>query len=324
MTVVKLEDFALNKDKKVSNGKTISNIGVYGCGSKGLEIAKYVSQQGFDVILTDDDKELLENSLKNIEKNLDATIAHWGLTSGEKKAILNRIKTTDNVDELASCDIIIEAIFMQTTCNKSEKRKDVLNHLGQMMDKNTVYISNTASIMISDLIGNVKYPENVLGAHLHTPIEHINTVEVVCHAKTADTALEKVNKFIKMLNKDSIVLDETPGNIITRMTIPFINEACHILLEGVATVSDIDKAMKANFGNQSGPFEIADKVGLDILSRWMDNLYQEYGDNKYKASPVIKKLVRANHLGVKTGIGFYKYENGQAVKTAISAIEITE
>ncbi len=324
MTDVKLEDFALNKTKKVSDGKTISKIGVYGCGSKGLEIARYISQQGFDVILTDDEHALLENSIQNIEKSLDSTIAHWGLTSGEKKAILNRIKTTDNIEELATCDIIIEAIFMQNSYNKVEKRKSVLNNLGQFINENTVYISNTATIMISDLIDKVKYPENVLGAHFHTPIEHIKNVEVVCHAKTSDAALNKMQKFIKMLNKETIVLDETPGNIITRMTIPFINEACHILLEGVATVKEIDVAMKDNFGNQAGPFELADRIGLDILLRWMDNLYQEYGDHKYKASPVIKKLVRAHHFGVRSGIGFYKYKDGQAMEAAISAIEITE
>lgn len=316
----KLEDFALSK--QVQPKGALSTIGVIGCGAMGQEIVKYVSQQGFDVKFVDIDMKVVMESITYIEKALDAKIAHWGLTESEKKATLSRIEGSSDYNILKNCDLIIEAINTNKKGTSLYQRQDVFKKVEEIVPEDSVIVSNTSTLMISDLASILKHPERTLGMHFMSPVESIRIVEVVRHVKTTDEAFDVASKFIRMINKELIEVHESPGNISTRMTVPMVNEACNILMEGVASVKDIDRTMRMAFGNQYGPFELADKIGLDKLLRWMDNLYQEFGEQKYKASPVIKRLVRANHLGRKTEVGFYKYENNHPVEQAVTCAQI--
>lgn len=317
---LKLEDFALSKETQPKGA--LSTIGVIGCGAMGQEIVKYVSQQGFDVKFVDLDKAIVEESLKAIEASLDAKIAHWGLTESEKKATLSRIQGSSDYNVLKDCDLIIEAINTNKKGTSIYQRQEVFKMVESIVPEDSVIVSNTSTLMISDLAAVLNNPGRTLGMHFISPVEGIRIVEVVRHARTTDDAFEIASKFIRMINKELIEVHESPGNISTRMTVPMINEACNILMEGVASVRDIDHTMRTAFGNQYGPFELADKIGLDKLLRWMDNLYQEFGEQKYKASPVIKRLVRANHLGRKTQVGFYKYEDNHPVEQAVTCAQI--
>lgn len=316
----KLEDFALSKQTQPKGA--LSTVGVIGCGAMGQEIVKYVSQQGFDVKFVDVDDNIIEDSYRQIEEALDAKIAHWGLTEGEKKATLSRIKGAADYSILKDCDLIIEAINTNKKGTSIYQRQDVFRKVEEIVSEKSVIVSNTSTLMISDLASILRHPERTLGMHFMSPVETIRIVEVVRHVKTSDEAFDTASKFIRMINKELIEVHESPGNISTRMTVPMVNEACNILMEGVASVRDIDNTMRMAFGNQYGPFELADKIGLDKLLRWMDNLYQEFGEQKYKASPVIKRLVRANHLGRKTNVGFYKYENNHPVEQAVTCAQI--
>lgn len=317
---IKLEDFALRK-RSAKKG-TVSLVGVIGCGDMGQEIVRTISQQGFDVIFLDVNPDIIEDSIKSIEEALDHKIVNWGLTAGEKKAIMNRITGVTEYEKLKQCDLVIEAINTNKKGNSTKERQEVFVKVEEVVNDTTVIVSNTSTLMISELTSGLKHPERTLGMHFISPVESIDIVEVVRHFNTSDEAYDMVSRFVRMINKKLIEVNESPGNISTRMTVPMINEACNILMEGVASVYDIDKTMRSAFGNQYGPFELADKIGLDKVLKWMDNLYQEFGEQKYKASPVIKRLVRLNHLGRKSSVGFYKYENGQAIEQAVTCAQI--
>lgn len=317
---IKLEDFALRK-RSAKKG-TISLVGVIGCGDMGQEIVRTISQQGFDVIFLDVNPDIIKESIKSIEEALDHKIVNWGLTAGEKKAIMNRITGVTEYEQLKQCDLVIEAINTNKKGNSTKERQEVFVKVEEVVNDTTVIVSNTSTLMISELTSGLKHPERTLGMHFISPVESIDIVEVVRHFNTSDEAYDMVSRFVRMVNKKLIEVNESPGNISTRMTVPMINEACNILMEGVASVYDIDETMRSAFGNQYGPFELADKIGLDKVLKWMDNLYQEFGEQKYKASPVIKRLVRLNHLGRKSNVGFYKYENGQAIEQAVTCAQI--
>lgn len=318
---IKLEDFSIGNDQTKTDDM-LSTIGIVGSGRMGKELISYFSQKGFEVRFLDLTDETIEDTYNKITATLDAKIAHWGLTESEKRGIMSRIKGSSDYKIFSKCDIVIEAINTNTKTTSINIRQEVFKKIEEHVCDNCIIASNTSTLMISDLSEDINKPERTLGLHFIAPVDDVKIVEIVKHAKTSDKAYNTGIKFINMINRTPIHVNESAGNIATRMTVPMINEACNIFMEGIASPSDIDKAMKASFGYQYGPFELADKIGLDKVLRWMDNLYQEFSEQKYKASPIIKRLVRANHLGRKTEIGFYRYKNNTIVEQAVTCAQI--
>ena len=296
----------------------IQTIGIMGCGSVGQVITRIVAQYGMDVIFLDLTEERLKEIYHDIEEQLDGVIAQWGITPSEKKLILSHIKGTTNYNDLKNCDLIIETISSRQKGTLLSLRKELFQKVESVVSEKAIISSDLSTLIISDLAVVLKHPERAIGVHFIEPIDKTNIVEVVKGRQTSDETYDKVSRFLKMINKKAILINESPGNISTRILIPLINEACEILMEGVASISDIDETMKETTGYIYGPFEIADKIGLDKILKYMDNLYQEYGDKKYKASPVIKRLVRANYLGLQTKKGFYNYEGDKPVGNTVS------
>lgn len=202
----------------------------------------------------------------------------------------------------------IQICFRAEEGNFQEDRKNV--------SEKTVIASNAATIVISELAQVLEHPERAVGIHFLNPAQTVKIIEVEKSLRTSEEAFNQVMKFARSINKKVILVNESPGNISTRTIIPLINEACEIYMEGVASIEDIDETMRAGYGMQLGPFELADKIGLDKLAVWMENLYTEFGERKYKPSPLIKKLVRANNLGRSTGEGFYRYSEGKKIGVA--------
>ena len=317
----RLEDFALSKKVTLSKG-ALSKVGVVGCGSMGQEIVRTISKHGIDVVFVDISDDRVKEIFGRIEAQLDEKIAKWGLTSGEKKAILSRIKGSSDYYDLKDCDLIIETINSKRAGTSLELRREVFRKVEEVVSDDCIITSNTSTLVISDLANILSRPERAVGLHFLSPVDEIKIVEVVRSAKTTDESYDFVQKFAKMISKQVINVHESPGNISTRMAVPIINEACHILMEGIATIKDIDESMKIGAGHQFGPFEMADRIGVDKVLKWMNNLYSEFGDQKYKPSPIIKRLVRAGHLGRKTSLGFYRYEGQEAVEQAVTCAEI--
>ncbi len=314
-----LEDFSLGVKPKTKGA--IHKIGVVGCGAVGQEIVRNVSEYGLDVIFLDLTEERVNEAFTQIGAQLDETINHWGLTPGEKRAILSRIKGTTDYKDLADCDLVIEAISSRRKGTSIEIRKEIFKNVEAVVRPDAIISSNIVTLMISDLSSVLKYPERAIGIHFILPINKSNVIEVVKGISSSEEAFEQVAKFAGMINKKIIRLNESPGNIVTRMLVTTINEACEILMEGVASVSDIDMAMRES-GYLFGPFEMADRIGLDKILKYMDNLYLEFGDKKYKPSPILKRLVRANYLGRPTGRGFYNYKSGKPVDQTVTCAVI--
>lgn len=309
-----LERFSLNKQLKTKG--QLQKVGLIGCGAVGQEIALLISQKGIEVVFIDLNQEMIDSILSNMSDQLDVLINRWGMTGSEKKLVMSRIKGSLNYDDLEDCDIIIETINSAKPAANMEERKEVFRKVEQHVKPDTVITSNTATMMISDLAVVLDHPERSLGMHFISPVSKINLVEVTSHFHTNAESRAIVSKFAGMIGKKVIKVNESPGNISTRMIVTMINEACSILTEGVASVADVDEVIMEVTGNAFGPFEMADRYGIDKILKWMDNLYREFGELKYKPSPLIKRMVRAKMVGRRVGEGFYRWDgNTKITKT---------
>ncbi len=315
-----LEDYALHE--KLQRKGTLQKVGIIGCGSVGQDITWIVSRAGLDVVFIDVSEQRVLEIFLSINQLLDEIIDRWGLTESEKRAILSRIKGSTDYNDLRDCNLIMETISSNKPGTSLELRKEIFKKIEGYVPADTVITSNISTLMISDLSAVLERPERAVGMHFMTPPSTVKIVEVVKALSTNQQSYETVCRFANMLGKKVITINESPGNISTRLIVTLINEACEALMEGVASVENIDDTMKFGYGLQFGPFELADRIGLDKILKYMDNLYLEFGLHKFKASPIIKRLVRANNLGRKTGKGFYIYENGKKASQNITCTEI--
>ncbi len=303
----KLEDYGLAKDTKP---KTLfSLVGIVGAGTVGQNIARMVSSKGLDVILLDVSKEKIDQALEDLNKELNRMIERWGMTNSEKLGILSRIKGTTDYGSFRGCDIVIEAVKSSTREESHDLRMKILKKIEENVDRNAIIATNSSTQVITELTADLAYKDRCVSLHFLTPEADARVVEIVKGLYTSQVAYENTIKFAHLIGKRVIPVRESPGLISTRLFVPLINEACEILMEGVGSMEDIDLTMKVGFGLPLGPFEMADKMGLDKVLRWCENLYNEFGDQKYKSSPLLKKLVRANQWGRRTGRGFYEYNN---------------
>lgn len=315
-----LSEFSLGE--KIKPKGKIQTFGIVGCGAVGQQIALLAARSAIDVVFVDVSQDRIKEIYNDFDSLLNEIIKHWGLTPGEKKMVLSRIQGTTEFEGLSKCDLVIETISSRQRGTMLTIRQEIFKKIEEFVRKDTIISSNTATLMISELATVLKHPERAVGLHFIDPIEKTQIAELILGIKTSESALEKAARFVKMLDRKVINVQESPGNISTRMIIPLINEACEILMEGVASVQDIDETMREISGYHTGPFELADRIGLDKILKYMENLYAEFGEKKYKASPVIKRLVRANYLGKQTGKGFYNYKNRRPIGNTITCIVI--
>jgi 3-hydroxybutyryl-CoA dehydrogenase len=236
---------------------------------------------------------------------LDGIINRWGLTEGDKRIILSRIKGSTDYNQIRNCDLVFEAI---SSANPLQDRIELFRRIEKYVSSETPIISSVSTLMITDIAAGMKHPERALAMNFMAAPSLVRIVEVVCGLQTNQRSHETGCRFVKMLGKEPITVNESPGNVSTRLIVTLINEACNTLVEGVSNVEHIDIIMKLGYGLQHGPFEMADRIGLDKILRLMDHLFAEFGIGKFKASPLIRRLVRANHVGIRTGKGFYVYD----------------
>ena len=310
-----IEDFGLIKKAK---SKTLfSKIGIIGCGLVGQNIARVASFYGIEVVFIEISEDKIREAYRNIGKVLDNRIEHWGLTSGEKRAILSRIKGTLDYKDLVDCDFVIEAIRAVDRGGKIKERKEIFRKIEEVVEPDCIIATNSTTIVITELSSDLLHKDRCVSLHFFVSSPEARIIEVVRGLYTSDETYEKVCKFVTMINRKIVPVEESAGLVSVRMFSVMVNEACEMLMEGISSIENIDETMRIGFGMRLGPFEVADKIGLDKIVRWMDNIYGEFGDLHYKPSPYVKRLVRAKQYGIESGIGFYRYdEEGVKIKEA--------
>ncbi len=302
-----IEEYGLQKKDRPK--AMFTRVGIVGCGTTGQNIARMIASKGIEVIFLEINQKKIDEAFRDISRELDDQIDHWGVTESEKRAILTRITGTLDYADFSGCDLVIEAILSKTREQSVEIRKEVFRNIEKYVDKHTIIATNSSTLVITELASELENKDRCISLHFSTTAPDARIIEVAEGLYTSKAVCENVRKFAKLIGQRVIPVVESPGLISPRLFVALISESCRVLMENVATMEDIDLTMRRGFGLPLGPFEMADKIGLEKVVRWTDNLYNEFGDIKYKASPVLKRLVRANHLGRKTGEGFYKYDD---------------
>jgi 3-hydroxybutyryl-CoA dehydrogenase len=277
---------------------------VIGGGVMGRGISQLLAAAGIDVTLIDINEEIIKQSLRHLSEEMDAEIEKWGMTISEKKAILSRIKGSTEYKEMDKVDLVIEAVPEDL-----ELKREIFKKLDRLTRPEIVLVSHTSTLSITEIAATTTRPDKVIGLHFLPPVTKIPLVEVVRGLKTSKETIELIKEFAEQhLNKTVVTVYEYPGYVTTRIIVPLLNEAMHVLMEGIASAEDIDTAMKLGYGFNVGPLALADLMGLDEVMSWMENLLNELSDHKYNPCPLLRKLVRAGHLGKKTRHGFFKYD----------------
>ena len=268
----------------------------------GSGISHVLAEVGLDVLLFDLEDKFLERSLSGISKNMDRQIARDTLTDVEKEAALGRIRTVRDLAALGSVDFIIEAI----TENLDVKVR-TFQEIDEIAGPNVILASNTSSISITAIASTTKRSENVIGMHFMNPVTMMQLVEVVRGEKTSDETVNTTMDLARQMGKTPVLVNDHPGFVSNRILIPMINEAAFCLMEGVATAEAIDSIMTLGMNHPLGPLALADLIGLDVCLDIMEVLHAGFGDAKYRPCPLLLEMVKADHLGRKSGRGFYSY-----------------
>jgi len=300
---LKLEDLLGGVQKDEELGR-IDYVAIIGGGVMGQGIAQTIANAGVDVLLIEKSEEQLERAKENLTTTMEREIARWALTQSEMKSVLNRIKWTTELSEIPECDIIIEAVD-----ENYDLKKKIFKELDLIAKPEAIFISNTSTLSLTKIAEVTNRRDKIIGMHFLNPVPKVPLVELVRALETSDKTVEIIKKFASRIGKTAIPVYEYPGFVTTRAIVPLLNEAMHILLEGLATAKDIDTAMRLGYNFKVGPLEMADSMGLDEVLAWMETLWSTLGEPRYRPCPILRKLVRERKLGKKTGEGFFKYDS---------------
>ena len=280
----------------------MEKIFVIGAGTMGSGIVQAFAQKGYEVIVRDLKDEFVDRGIATINKNLSKLVAKGKVTEEFKENVLSKITGTTDLNLAADCDLVIEAAV-----ENMEIKKDIFSQLDKICKVETILASNTSSLSITEVASVTNRPDRVIGMHFFNPATIMKLVEVIKGMATSQETFDKVKELSFAIGKEPVEVAEAPGFVVNRILIPMINEAVGIFAEGVASVEDIDTAMKLGANHPMGPLALGDLIGLDVCLAIMDVLYNETGDTKYRAHSLLRKYVRAGWLGRKSGKGFYDY-----------------
>ncbi|MBP3869926.1 MAG: 3-hydroxybutyryl-CoA dehydrogenase [Faecalicoccus sp.] len=288
-------------------------VGIIGAGTMGQGIAKAFAQcDGYEVALCDIKQEWAEGGKEKIVSGYERLVAKGKLTQEQVDSIVNSITPGLKEDLCADCDLIVEAAFEDMGVKQT-----TFKELDAICKADCIFASNTSSLSITEIGKGLNRP--VVGMHFFNPADRMKLIEVIAGVNTPADVVQKIKEISEDIKKTPVQVNEAAGFVVNRILVPMINEAAFIKMEGVSDIAGIDSAMKLGANHPMGPLELGDYIGLDICLAIMDVLYKETGDSKYRACPLLRKMVRGGNLGVKSGKGFYIY-NADRTKTPSDTI----
>jgi 3-hydroxybutyryl-CoA dehydrogenase len=280
----------------------IKTIGIVGAGQMGAGIAQVAAVAGYHVILSDIKQEFVDRGMGGIQKSLGKFVEKGKMDAGTKDAALGRIKTTLDLADMKSADLVVEAVIEDL-----ELKRKIFKQLDEVCPAHAILSSNTSSISITKLAAVTKRPQKFIGMHFMNPVPMMKLVEVIRGQLTNDHTTQDIIEVAKKMDKVPVECNDFPGFISNRLLMPMLNEAIFCVMEGVGTPKNIDEIMKLGMNHPMGPLALADLIGLDTCLHIMEVLHDGFGDSKYRPCPLLIKMVDAGMLGKKSGQGFYDY-----------------
>jgi 3-hydroxybutyryl-CoA dehydrogenase len=280
----------------------IRTVAVLGAGTMGNGIAHVFARSGYDVILRDVEESFLVRGRDTIVKNLDREAKKGKIAEEDKSKILARIRTTTDLSEIARADFAVEAVP-----ERLDLKLSVLREADKLLRPEVIFASNTSSISVTTLAAATMRPHRFIGMHFMNPVPMMLLIEVIRALQTSDATFHTTMALCERLEKKPVAVNDAPGFVSNRVLLPMINEAAFSVMEGVATAEAVDSIMKLGMNHPMGPLELADFIGLDVCVHILDVLHEGFGDSKYRACPLLRKMVAAGWLGRKSGRGFYVY-----------------
>src|SRR3984893_7530724 len=282
---------------------TLRTVAVLGAGTMGNSIAHVFARCGYNVILRDVEENFLVRARETIAKNLDREVKKGKIEEGNKSKILGRIHTTSDLHEISRADFAVEAVP-----ERLDLKLSVLREADKLLRPEVILASNTSSISITTLAAATSRPDRFVGMHFMNPVPMMVLIEVIRALQTSDETFHTTMALCERLEKKAVAVNDAPGFVSNRVLMPMINEAAFAVMEGVATAEAVDSIVKLGMNHPMGPLELADFIGLDTCVSILDVLYTGLGDSKYRACPLLRKMVAAGWLGRKSGRGFYRYD----------------
>ena len=280
----------------------VQKVGVVGAGTMGAGVAQAFASAGYPVTMQDIAEGPLDRGMSAIRNSLERLIARGKLPAADKDATLARIRPTSKIDDLADCDVVVEAVL-----ERFDIKKAVMGELDRVCRHEAILATNTSSISVTRIASTSKAPARVIGMHFFNPVPMMQLVEIIRALQTSDEACAKIVALTEAIGKKARVSKDSYGFVVNRVLIPMINEAINCVHEGLASPEDVDQMMKLGANHPMGPLSLADLIGLDIVLEIMETLYQGFDDFKYRPSPLLKQMCDAGYLGRKSGRGFFIY-----------------